>query len=87
MQSVVIDQVAWFVGQSVTVVNSTKMAKLIKMQSGLWAWMGPKNRVRWGSRSPTGRAILRGKGLSIVKYRDALSFVQKQLSRSRCHLG
>jgi len=87
MQYVVIGQVAWSVGQSVTVVSSTKIAKLIKMQFGLWAWIGPKNRVRWGSRSPIGRAILRGKGLSVVKYREALSFVQKPLNRSRCRLG
>jgi len=34
-----------------------KMAKLIKMPFGLWARMGRRNRVRWGSRSAEGVAM------------------------------
>jgi len=35
------------VGLSVTLVSPTKTAEPIEMPFGLWAWMGPRNRVRW----------------------------------------
>jgi len=51
--------------------------------------MDPGNHVLDGSpNTATGRAILRGKGAPVVKYRDTLrSSVQKRLKQSRCRLG
>ena len=45
--------------------------------------MGPRNRVRWGSRSAHGKEKFWWIGASIVKYRDFLpSDVQKRLNQS-----
>jgi len=52
--------------------------------------VGPKNCVLDGGPDPPmGRGNFEGrKGRPIVKYRDSLwSSVQKQVKRSRCHLG
>jgi len=41
-------------------VTCAKMAELIEIMFGLWAQMGPGNRVRWRSRSPMGRGNFKG---------------------------
>jgi len=46
MRPIVTDRLAWSVGQSVTLVSPAKTAEPIEMPFGLWAWMGPRNRVR-----------------------------------------
>jgi len=38
------------------------MAEPIEMLFGLWAWMGPRNHVLDGSRSPIGRGSWGQKG-------------------------
>jgi len=58
------------------------------MPFGLWAWMGPRNRVRWGStvQIPLGKGHFSGG--PIVKYSDTLLWaVQKWLNQSTCCLG
>ena len=45
-----------------SVVICAKTAEPIEMPFGLWAWMGSRNRVRWGSRSLVGRGNFLGKG-------------------------
>jgi len=58
------------------------------MPFGLWAWIGPGNRVRWGFRSLHRKGQFWGKGSPVVRDRDFLPWaVQKQLNRSICHLG
>jgi len=83
-----------FVGLSVCLDRETgKMAELIKMPFGLWTWVGPRNhvldQVLYGIQIPHAKGQFWGeKGRPIVKYRDTLPrAVQKQLNRSRCHLG
>jgi len=83
-----------FVGLSVCLDRETgKTAELIKMPFGLWTWVGPRNhvldQVLYGVQIPHAKGQFWGeKGRPIVKYRDTLPrAVQKQLNRSRCHLG
>jgi len=47
------------------------MAEPIDMPFGLWAWMVPRNRIRWG-RDPPWEVAIFGKGAPIVKYKDFL---------------
>ena len=73
MWPIVADRVAWPVGRSVAIVSPAKTAELIKMLFGLWTRMGPGNHVLdKGPDPPCEGAILRGKGATIVKYRDSL---------------
>ena len=54
----------------------------------LWARTGRRNHELDGSRSPVIKGQFWGKGSSIVKYRDFLTWaVQKRLNRSICRLG
>jgi len=66
-----------------------KMDAPIEMPFGLRTRVGPRNHVLDGGPDPPWEgAILRGKGATIVKYRDNLrSPVRKRLNRSRCCLG
>jgi len=65
------------------------MAGLIEMPFELRTQVGPGNHVLDGVQiAPWERAILRGEGRPIVKFRDTLwSSVQKRLNRSKLHLG
>jgi len=80
IRPVVTDGVAWSVGLSVTPVSPAKMAEPIETPFGLRTWVGPGNNVLDGGSDPSWEgAILRGKGRSILKYRDTLwSSVQKR---------
>ena len=75
MRSIVRDQVAWSVCQSVTLVSPAKTAEPIEMPFGLTTWLGPRDHVLDGGSDPT---MGRGKfgegenGRPIVKYRDFL---------------
>jgi len=63
MRSIVTDRVAWSVGLSVTLVNSTKTAEPIEMPFGFWARMGPRNHVLDGVTDlPMERGNFGGKG-------------------------
>jgi len=58
------------------------------MPFGLWARMGPGNRVLDGVQIPHEKVQFWGKGSPIVKYRDFLPWaVQKRLNRLICYLG
>jgi len=46
---------------SVTVASPAKMDEPVKMPFVFWAWVGPRNHVRWGPDPPWEEAILRGK--------------------------
>jgi len=48
-------------------VICAKMAELIELPFGLWAQMGPRNRVRWSS-NPIWEGAILEKRSSIVKY-------------------
>jgi len=54
---------------SVMIMSPAEMAELIEMSLGMWTWVGPRSHVD-GVQVPMQRAILRGKGQLIVKYRD-----------------
>jgi len=72
----------------VTLESPVKTAEPIEMLFGLRTRVGPGNHVLDGVQIPNGRGNFEGEGRSIVKYRDTLqSSAQKQLNRSRCHLG
>ena len=59
------------VSLSATIMSSAKTAEPSKMLFVLWTWVGPDNRVLDGVQIPSSeRAILRGKGLTIVKCSD-----------------
>ena len=60
--------------------------KTIEMPFWLCAWMGPRNHVRWGSRSPWEGTILGERGIH-CKVDFVPSAVQKRLKRSICRLG
>jgi len=48
-----------------------KMAEQIEMPFGSWTWVGPRNHVLDGVQIPLWEgAISRGKGWSIVKYKE-----------------
>jgi len=55
MRPIVTDRVAWSVGQSVCLyrsvirVSPAKTAEPVETPFGLWAWMGPRNHVLYGS--------------------------------------
>ena len=49
-----------------------KTAEPIEMPFGLWAWMGPRNRVLHGVQIPSGKGQFWGKGAPIVKFRNTL---------------
>jgi len=55
MRPIVTDQVAWPVGQSVCLyrsvirVSPAKTAEQVETPFGLWAWIGPRNHVLYGS--------------------------------------
>jgi len=70
-------------------VIHAKSAELIAMPFGLWAWMGPRNCVRWGPDPPwDGDNLKGGKGWPIVKYSDTRPWsVQKWLNQSICCVG
>jgi len=90
MRLIVTDRVVWSVGLSVTLVSPAKTAAQIAIPFGWRTRVGPKNRVLDGGPDPPmGRGNFEGrKGCPIIKYRDSLwSSVQKQVKRSRCHLG
>ena len=90
MWPIVTDRVVWSVGLSVTLVSPAKTAESIDRDA---VWVedsdGPREPcIRWGPDPPWEGAIFRGKGRSIVKYRDSLqSSVRKRLNRLRCCLG
>ena len=48
-------------------VICAKTAEPIEMPFGLSAWMGPRNRVRWGPDPPHGKGQFWGNGAPIVK--------------------
>ena len=62
MRSIVTDRVAWSVGWSVTLVSPAKTAEPIEMPFGLWAWMGPRNRVLDGGLDHPWKGTILGKG-------------------------
>ena len=73
-------------------VISAKMAELIEMPFGLWAWMGSRNHVLDGVHIPHWKGQFWGKGAPTAKYRDFLPWaVQKWLNQSIwrfcCRLG
>jgi len=69
----VTNRVVWSVCWSVAVVSPAKTAEAIEVPFGLWAQVGPRNHVLNRGPDPLREgAILRGGGLSVVKYRDAL---------------
>jgi len=71
MRPIVTDRVARSVGLSVCYTSdSAKTAEPIEMAFGLWTRMGPRNHVRWGSRSPHGKGKLWEKGAPIIKCRN-----------------
>jgi len=53
-------------------VICAKMAEPIDIPFGLWARMGPRNRVLHGVQIPHGKGQFWGKWAPIVKYRDTL---------------
>jgi len=83
MRPVVTDRVAWSVSLSVTLVSPAQMAAPIEMPFGLRTPASPGNHVLDGGPDPPWEgAILRGKGHTVVKYRETLrSSVQKRLNR------
>jgi len=80
MLPIVTHQVVWSVGLSVTLVSCAKPVEPIKMPFGLWAVMGPRNRVSLRSRSPMRWGYYRGRGARCKKS-------IKQLKRTICHFG
>jgi len=54
MRPIVTDQVAWSVGQSVTLVSPAKTAEPIEMPFGLRTRVGPRNHVLDGIQIPHG---------------------------------
>ena len=88
MRPIVTDRVAWSVGLSVTLLIPAKTAKAIEMPFGLRPRVGSGNRVLDGGPDPLWeRAVFRGKGRPVVKYRFIVrSSVLKRLNRSRCCL-
>jgi len=54
------------------VVICAKTAEPIEIPFGLWARMGPRNRMLHGGSRPRGKGQFWGKRASIVKYRDTL---------------
>jgi len=75
MQTIATDGIAWSVCLSVTIVSPAKTAEPIEISFGMLPWVGPGNRVLDGVQiPPCERAVLRGKGRPIVKYRDCLPF-------------
>jgi len=52
MRPTVTDQVAWFVGLSVTLVSHAKTADTIEMPFGLKTWVGPMNHILDGGTDP-----------------------------------
>ena len=73
MRPIVTDGVAWSVGRSVTLVRPANRVEPIEMPFGLRTLMGLRNNVLDGGPDPPcTKAILRGKGRPIVKYRDLL---------------
>ena len=57
-------------GHSTVVCGKT--AERIEMPFGLWAPMGPRNRVLHGGSDPSWEGPILGNGSPIVKYRDFL---------------
>jgi len=59
--------------QSTSTLSHAKMAEQIEMPFGLWTQAGLRNHTLHGGPDPPWEgAILRGKGRSTVKYRDAV---------------
>jgi len=69
---IVTDRAVWSVCQSVTLVSPAKTTEPIKMPFGLRTWVGPRNHVLDGARSPHGKGQFWGKGALTVKYKDFL---------------
>ena len=55
MRPIVIDQVAWSVGQSVTLVSPAKTAESIEIPFGLRTRVGPKNHALDRGKMPHGK--------------------------------
>jgi len=82
MLPIVINRVAWSVGWSVcrsaTLVSPAKTAAPIGMLFGLWAWIGPRNRVRWGLGFLMGRGNFGERGVQGKVYgRSAVRCAKK----------
>jgi len=74
---------------SVTLVSPAETAEAIELPFVLSTQVGSRNHVLQGVQIPHEKDQFWGANWrTIVKYRDTLrSSVQKQLNRSRCHLG
>jgi len=69
----VTDQVVWFVGLSIALVSTPKMAEPIKMPFGLWTLVGPRNHILNGVQIPRGKWQFLGEGVAQCKVSGILS--------------